>query len=78
MSAYPNPRAGRVDRPLISVKDGIILHNGEPCRLVYARDKICVGCSDITPEALSFLFCDYTGKFQPVVRQLAPNEEPKR
>jgi hypothetical protein len=50
-------------RPLITLRSGMILHNGTHCRVVLRRGCISIGCSDITPEALRFLADEYAKNF---------------
>lgn len=50
-------------RPLISLSQGKICHNGKPCKIVMRRGKISIACSDITPEALDWLIDKYLQNF---------------
>lgn len=45
-------------RPLISFdeEEKRVYHNSQPCKVVLRKDKISVGCSDITPEAAKFIY----------------------
>lgn len=56
-------------RPNISLHHGKICHDGDPCRVVLKKDKISVGCTDITPEALRWVLSAYEKAFSesPVV-----------
>ena len=52
-------------RPYIAVEGGVITHNGIPCRVVFQRGLIRVGCTDITPAALQKLAHEYQCAFPP-------------
>ncbi len=52
-----------LNRPLIDFKFGVITHDGIPCRVVMTKDKISIGCSDITPEAMRYISTIYGEKF---------------
>lgn len=45
-------------RPVISFNeaDQKVYHNTQPCKVVLRKNKISVGCSDITPEAAKFIY----------------------
>jgi hypothetical protein len=50
-------------RPLISLKDGKILHDGKPCRACFCRRLLFIGCSNVTPEAARFIMAEYDRQF---------------
>lgn len=54
---------GLIHRPLITTKSDKIFHDGDLCRVVMRREKICVGCTDITPQALEWLLKKYQELF---------------
>lgn len=58
-----NPSITSSPRPLISFKDGKILHNGNNTHLSMTREVIRVGCSDITPEAATFIIEEWKKRF---------------
>ena len=41
----------------------LVTHNGKRCRLVFRADKISVGCTDVTPEALRKILGEYDRLF---------------
>ena len=50
-------------RPHIDLVDGKIVRDGKPVMVSFRRDRIRVGCSDISPEAASFLLGKYSEFF---------------
>ena len=40
-----------------------ILHNNKPTRIEFSRSLIKIGCTDITPEALEYLYTEYRCKY---------------
>jgi hypothetical protein len=50
-------------RPLIDYRVGMFTHNTIPCRVVMTREKISVGCSDVTIEAAKELLKLHEEKF---------------
>lgn len=66
-------------RPLIHLlfKSAVRMNN-EDIRVVLQRDKISVGCTDVTPEALQYLLDEHKKKFNysEVVLQSGPVGHP--
>lgn len=53
-----------IRRPFLDVNsDHEFTHNGDKCRVVMRRNKISVGCSDISPKALKELVRLYEKSF---------------
>lgn len=50
-------------RPLIHFYDGKIVEFGQPKRVVLRKEKISVGCRDVSVEALKFLLSEWEKKF---------------
>lgn len=51
-------------RPFVSIKDGVVDMDGKPARVVLRRDRIFVGCHDITPEAVEFILKQWKKEFE--------------
>lgn len=54
-----------VSRPQISLREGVILHNGGRAPVVLRRDMISVGWSDISPEAMEFILARWRAAYGP-------------
>lgn len=66
-------------RPLIHMLFyGCIARNDEDIRVVLQRDKISVGCTDVTPQVLQYLLDEHKKKFndREVVLQSGPVGHP--
>ena len=49
-----------VSRPQIAIgENNKITHNGNPTRIVFRKDVISVGCTDVTREALEEVYRRY-------------------
>lgn len=42
-------------RPLVTIVDGVVMLDGVKAKVIIRKERIFVGCHDITPEALKFL-----------------------
>ena len=50
---------GSSRRIKITLADGKILHNGNPCRVDFSHDTISVGCTDVSREVFEYLVKQY-------------------
>ena len=50
-------------RPLVTLKNGVVMLDGEKARVILKKDKIFVGCHDITPDAARFLVSAWDKQF---------------
>lgn len=53
-------------RPMISLIDGKIKHNGNPTDVILRQDSISIGCTDITPNAAMFIIEKWKSNFSKV------------
>lgn len=51
------------ERNKLSWDNGTILLNGAPPRIVMTRNKVCVGCFDIDPDIIKYLYLQHKSKF---------------
>jgi len=61
-------------RPTITYENGEFRHNGVRCRIVFRRDVISIGCTDITVECAKKLLQAYEQRFEEVVYQYGEEE----
>lgn len=50
-------------RPKIEMRGAVIVHNGEPVRVVVRRGSISIGCTDVSIEAARALLQEYDERF---------------
>lgn len=50
-------------RPLISLKQGVVVHNDKKVTVILSRNKIMIGCTDVTVDALLFIIAKYEEQF---------------
>jgi hypothetical protein len=62
------------NRPRITLKNGIVCHDSEPCRVALRAELISVGCSDVTPEVLRHLLERYDELF-PKIKNIVVLQE---
>lgn len=48
-----------IDRPRITLSEDRILHNGKLTRVVFTKDTISIGCTDISVDAAKFILRKY-------------------
>lgn len=71
---YPLPIPEPMRRPLIDLRNNIIIHEGRKARVVMRKGVISVNCTDITIEAARNLVAEYSQLFPEQDRQIVVQE----
>lgn len=60
---FSTPKRIRIDLDRSRFQTGEITHDGKQARVVMNRRVICVGCTDVTIDALEWLLTEHRNRF---------------